>query len=122
MPAGAAVTPTTVAQAWGAPGYGIQFAPIIKEIMLDVKGLFIDNQAEVFTKYTGGREFSFIGQKTLDQALSDLGRELHSQYLISYNPNNKGEAGFHSIRVEVTRRGLEVRTRTGYWWAGVPGE
>ena len=51
--------------------------------------------------------------------MSAIGRELHNQYMISYNPSNKEEGGLHTLRVEVTRPGLEVRTRGGYWMAGV---
>jgi hypothetical protein len=52
--------------------------------------------------------------------VQSVARELHNQYLITYNPNNKMEGGYHRIRVEVSgvgRGGLEVRTRPGYWMA-----
>jgi hypothetical protein len=56
----------------------------------------------------------------VERAIADIGEELHSQYLLSYNPNNKIEGGFHKIRVEVNRPNLRVRTRDGYWLAAVP--
>ena len=46
-------------------------------------------------------------QSSLEQAMTDLGHELHSQYLLSYTPNNQNEPGFHKIRVEVNRPRLE---------------
>lgn len=112
--------PTSQAQVSGAPGYGIDFVPVIEEAFRAVKAIFVSNPAEVLTKFTGGREYSFITQADLERAIGDIGRELRSQYLLSYNPNNKVEGGFHKIVVDVARPGLRVRTRPGYWMAGVP--
>ena len=120
MPPGAAVTPETVAGLHAAPGQAANIAPLIREIFVQVKSLFIDNPVEVFTKFTGGREYAFVTQKDLERAILDIGEELHSQYLLSYNPNNKLEGGFHAIRVEVNRPNLTIRTRPGYWLAAVP--
>jgi hypothetical protein len=39
---------------------------------------------------------------------------------LSYSPNNKLEGGYHRIRVDVAHEGYKVRTRPGYWMAGVP--
>jgi VWFA-related protein len=119
VPAGGAQTPTTTAQMTGAPGYGIDFAPLVTEIMRSVKAVFVANPVEIFTRYTGGKEYSFVSQRDLEQALGDVSREIHNQYLITYNPNNKNEGGFHKIRVEVARRDLDVRTRDGYWLAAL---
>ena len=48
-----------------------------------------------------------------------VGEEIHSQYLISYQPNNKEEGGFHEISVDVGRKEVKVRTRPGYWLASI---
>jgi len=119
MPGGAAQTPTTAMQMTGGQGYGANFVPLFVEIFRSAKGIFVDNTVEVFTKYTGGREIPFISQKSLETAAAEIGREIHNQYLISYSPNNKEEGGFHTIKVVVKRRNLEVRTRPGYWLAAV---
>jgi hypothetical protein len=94
------------------------WTPVVKEIMTQVKGIFVKNPLEVYTRYTGGREYSFITQKAFEQAVSDIGEELHSQYLLTYNPNNQDEAGFHEIRVRVLKPDVEIRKRDGYWLAG----
>jgi VWFA-related protein len=119
VPAGGVQTPTTTAQMTGAPGYGIDFAPLVTEIMRSVKAVFVSNPTEIFTRYTGGKEYSFVSQRDLERALGDVSREIHNQYLITYNPSNKDEGGFHKIRVEVARRDLDVRTRDGYWLAAL---
>jgi VWFA-related protein len=121
MPGGVAATPTNTAQVYGAPGYSANFAPLIKELFTQVKAIFVDNHAEVLTKYTGGSEYGFTSQRDLERAIQNLGEELHSQYLISYTPNNRMEGGWHSIRVEVLGRSdLKISTRPGYWLAAVP--
>jgi VWFA-related protein len=118
-PGMAAGDPTTQAQMMGTFGYGADFVPVIEEIFRATKAIFVKNPAEVYTQFTGGREYSFITQADLEKAIGQIGAEIRSQYILSYSPNNKIEGGFHAIRVEVNRPGLKVRTRPGYWMAGV---
>ena len=94
-------------------------APMITEIFRGVRAVFVQNPIEIYTQYTGGKEEGFVSQSDLERAAQNIGRELHNQYMITYNPNNKNEGGLHNIRVEVTRKDLEVRTRRGYWMASV---
>jgi VWFA-related protein len=116
LPSGVPATPNTVMQATGSDGSSAQFVPLMVEIFKDVKGIFVDNPSEVFTQGTGGEQFGFMRQRGLEDAVLSVGAELHSQYLISYRPNNRTESGFHSIAVEVTgRKDLKIRTRPGYW-------
>ena len=53
---GIPATPTTVEQNFGVQNQA-QFAPLLKEIYIDAKGLFVQNPAETFTKGTAGGEF-----------------------------------------------------------------
>jgi VWFA-related protein len=118
LPMNVPATPTSVAQTFGQNGGRAEFLPLLKEVLKDVKDIFVDNPVELFTKGTGGQEFSFYRQRGLEDAIATIGAELHSQYLITYNPNNKEEAGFHEIEVTVSGvRGAKVRTRPGYWMA-----
>lgn len=114
---GAAMTPTTLSQNRDLGS----FIPAFVEIFKGAKGIFVPNPAQVFTRFTGGREYSFIKQDTLESDLIRLGQELHNQYLLSYQPNNLTEGGYHKIQVVVDRSDLEVRTRPGYWKASEPG-
>jgi len=116
LPAGVPATPNTVMQTYGTEGGRAEFIPMMVEVFKDVKAIFKDNPAEVFTKGTGGTEYGFTRQRDLERAFSAIGEELHSQYLITYNPNNKSEGGFHQITVQVAGRpDIQVRTRPGYW-------
>jgi len=119
LPPGAPQTPNTAMQM----GYGGTFGsvfPVIGEIFTATKAIFVDNPQEVYSKYSGGVEQNFTGLKGLEEAIAKIGEELHSQYLLSYNPNNKIEGGWHKIQVIVNKPDLKVRTRAGYWMAAVP--
>jgi VWFA-related protein len=100
--------------------YNGNYVPVFVDIFKAVKSVFVDDTLDVFTRFTGGREYSFVGEKSLDKAISGISDELHSQYLLSYSPNNQNEGGFHEIKVVVNRPKLEVRTRPGYWVAARP--
>ena len=115
MPAGIIGTPTTDRQ----QNMG-DYSPMIKEIFTAVKAIFISNPQEVYTKYTGGREYSYMTQRGLQKAIADVGEEIHSQYLLTYLPNNPNEAGYHEIEVRILKPGLKVTTRPGYWSAAKP--
>jgi VWFA-related protein len=116
MPGGGSYTPEEVRQ--NQPqGNTI---PLFVEVFNQAKAIFVSNPQEVLTRYTGGREFAFVKQEALEQAITSISEEVHSQYLISFNPSNKEEGGYHEIQVEVMRPDLEVRTRPGYWMAAVP--
>jgi hypothetical protein len=119
LPGGTPSTPTTIAQTYGLNGGRAEFLPLMLELFKDVKAIFKDNPVELFTKGTGGSEFGFTRQRGLEDAIQKIGEELHSQYLITYNPNDKDEGGFHQITVSVAGRPdvARVQTRLGYWLA-----
>lgn len=94
----------------------------VPPILRSVRDIFKKTPAEAFTYFTGGNVYSFGTQNGLEAALTDIGKNLNSQYLLSYSPNDKDEPGFHTIKVIVNRPGLKIRTRPGYWWGGGAGQ
>jgi len=118
MPANGDATPTTIDQNY----YNGNFIPAFVDIFKSVKSLFVEDAVVVFTRFTGGKEYPFISEKSLERAVQGISQELHSQYLLSYTPNNLSEGGFHEIRVTVNRPQLEIRTRPGYWVAARPDQ
>jgi VWFA-related protein len=110
-------TPTSEAQNYGVQNQ-VQFAPLLQEIYKDAKGIFVDSPSEVFAKGTGGAQFSFVKQRGLEDAIQRISQEIRSEYLITYNPNNKGEPGFHAISVTVDNGPYVAKTRPGYWIGG----
>jgi len=97
-----------------------QFLPLLIEVFKDVKSIWVDNPVEAFTKGTGGSEFGYYKQRGLEEAIERIGAELHSQYLVTYRPNNMEEGGFHEITVTISSpTTTTVQTRPGYWISGV---
>jgi hypothetical protein len=90
------------------------------ELFKDVKAIFKDNPIEAFTKGTGGTEYSFVRQRGLEEAIQKIGAELHSQYMVTYRPNNREEPGFHKIEVSISNAPevKKTQTRPGYWIGG----
>ena len=73
------------------------------------------NAAEVLTTSTGGTVLPFTRQKALEKAIHTLGNELHSQYVLSFVPE-EDPAGYHAIEVRLRRPGAyRIRARPGYW-------
>lgn len=118
MPAGVDATPTLVEQNY----YVGNYIPMFVDIFNAAKSIFVEEPVVVFTRFTGGKEYPFVTEKSLERAVQGISQELHSQYLLSYSPNNPTEGGFHEIRVTVNRPQLEVRTRPGYWVATRPAQ
>jgi VWFA-related protein len=74
------------------------------------------NDADAFARATGGRHLGFLRQSSLEAAISRLGEEIHSQYLLSFVPEESKNTGLHHIEVKVTRYpAAVVRARPGYW-------
>ena len=72
------------------------------------------NDTAVLTDATGGATFPFTRRKGLEEAIEKLGSELHSQYLLSFTPDDF-TAGYHRLEVRVSRDDVRVRARPGYW-------
>jgi hypothetical protein len=111
-------TPTTAEQYYGM-GNRAQFIPVIKEIFIDAKGIFVKDPSTQFARATGGAEFVFYRQKGLEDSIQRISQEIHSQYLVSYKPNNADEGGYHTIVVSIDRMPqYSCKTRPGYWIGG----
>ncbi len=65
---------------------------------------------------TGGRVYPVSALTDLAAIYKQVADDLRSQYSISYYPINEAHDGrWRSIRVEVQRPGVSVRSRSGYW-------
>jgi VWFA-related protein len=109
-------TPTSMEQMTNVNA-NVQFIPLMVELFRDAKAIFVANPVEAFTRGTGGVEFGFHSQRTLEDALGQLGEQLHSMYTLSYTPASREEGGFHTIRVTVGNHANvgKVINRPGYW-------
>jgi Ca-activated chloride channel family protein len=70
-----------------------------------------------FASNTGGFLFEPAQSSQLDAIFTQLLRDLRTQYLLAFRPENLPQdlPEFHPIRVEVLRAGLRVSTRSGYY-------
>ncbi|HEY6342441.1 MAG TPA: hypothetical protein VIY49_13180 [Bryobacteraceae bacterium] len=72
--------------------------------------------ATLFARTTGGDTLSFLKKNALEQSIQRIGAEVHSQYILSFQPKSSDSGRFHTIRVVVKDRSdWHVRTRAGYW-------
>jgi hypothetical protein len=72
--------------------------------------------AELLARTTGARTIGFLKKSGLEQAIQEIGEEVHRQYILSYQPPPAEPGEFRTIRVEVRGRpDLHVKTRAGYW-------
>ncbi|MEO7143131.1 MAG: VWA domain-containing protein [Bryobacteraceae bacterium] len=92
-------------------------AILLDQPLIELLRALRDDPVAAFTHFTGGRQYSFLRQRALEDAITAVGDEVHGQYLLSYVPDNPGEDGYHEIHVTVDRPGLAVRSRPCYWIA-----
>ncbi|MGD1097742.1 MAG: VWA domain-containing protein [Bryobacteraceae bacterium] len=94
--------------------YPIVVVPITNDAGRNTGG---EHALQTLASSTGGRWFDPDVGERLDQAFTEILRDLRAQYMIGYYP--KGQAqdvrGFHTVRVELNRRDLRAFTRTGYY-------
>jgi Ca-activated chloride channel family protein len=102
------------AQVADAVMYPVLVMPITNDAGRNIGG---ENALTTLAASTGGRVFSPSLGAELDNAFSDILRELRTQYLIGFYPRNTPATKdrFHNLRVSVRTPGLRVITRNGYY-------
>lgn len=93
--------------------YSILTVPITNDAGRNVGG---ENALTTFGRTTGGKVFA-PGIEGLDEAFSDILRDLRTQYLIGYYPQNVPltKDRFHRLEIRPSRADLRVISRTGYY-------
>jgi VWFA-related protein len=104
-------TPTIADNTYGNHGAGLDVLGAAAAILHSAVG---HPPMEMYAKYTGGEFYTHWSEKALQNQLAQMASEIHSQYELAYVPETSGAPGFHTIRVEVRRPGVKVRTRAGY--------
>ncbi len=113
------ITYSAQATAWTAKPEDNPPLPMDPDYMGAIKELArlgTANAADALARSTGGRHLSFARLQGLEEAISRLGEELHSQYLLSFVPAESKNKGYHVILVGVKGHpGAIIRARPGYW-------
>jgi VWFA-related protein len=107
---GTVQTPTTESQRSGS-------ADILGAVIWAIQHVtepLRQNPLEMAAAGTGGLHQSPVRDKSIETAIDQIAGELHAQYTLSYRPSGT-EAGYHEIKVMVSRPGAQVRTRPGYY-------
>jgi VWFA-related protein len=81
------------------------------------KNLVTPNSLIAAAKSTGGLELSPKKDRAIQEAMDEIGGEMHAQYTLAYQPPGGEKPGYHTIKVTVDRPGVTVRTRPGYYIA-----
>ncbi|MGH9647302.1 MAG: VWA domain-containing protein [Bryobacteraceae bacterium] len=99
--------------------YPILVIPITNEAGRNLGG---ERALETLASGTGGRVFQPMGAAELDEAFTQILRDLRTQYLVAYYPHNVplDAPRFHLVKVELTRKDLRATTRTGYYGDAPP--
>jgi len=79
-----------------------------------------DKVLERIADATGGRAFRPFQLTDVANAFAQIQDDLRSQYALSYHPANFAHDGrYRTIAISAVKKGLKVRSRTGYY---APGE
>jgi VWFA-related protein len=74
-----------------------------------------DSYLQTITTRTGGRVYLADTFEDTRAAFTAIAEELRNQYLIGYYPTSVRRDGkYHKIKLELARKGFEVRARPGY--------
>jgi VWFA-related protein len=79
--------------------------------------------ARKLAEQTGGRVIEVTDRNKLDAAFRQISEELRTQYTLGfYSANRARDASFRKLKVEVTRSGMKVLARRGYYAPGDPAK
>jgi len=71
---------------------------------------------EKLAEPTGGRTFHVDQALPLESVFDAIGGEMRNQYSLAFTPGGPEKAGeFHQLEVKVSRPGLKVQARSGYF-------
>jgi VWFA-related protein len=112
-PPGTVPTPSTSTNVYDAP---IPIVDIMVATGETIRSTLASNLLEFYAGYTGGVFYSHWKKKVLEEQLSRIASEVHSQYEVAYVPDTLAQPGFHRIEIQVRRPGVKVRARAGYYY------
>jgi VWFA-related protein len=110
-PPGTVQTPSNDASANG----GMDLLALAVWAVMHAKDKITSQQLAIASTATGGTHISTWKNESIQNAIDEIGAELHSQYTLSYTPQDQEQSGYHEIRVTVDRKDLTVRARPGYY-------
>ncbi|MGH9688124.1 MAG: VWA domain-containing protein, partial [Candidatus Acidiferrales bacterium] len=113
---GMAQNPTIESQ-YEEPPANLSVIGLAQWLVQTGKSVVSENSLAAVSKDTGGLELSPKKDRAIQQAMDEIGGEMHAQYTLGYQPPGGEKPGYHTITVKVDRPGMTVRTRPGYYIA-----
>lgn len=130
-----APTPITPPGTYGMPGppgtvpapgagnnQGFDLVALAQVLVEHTKSAATKHSLEVGAVATGGGYYSTYKGRSIESAIDEIGGELHSQYMISYEPKSRSEDsqdfGYHQISVSLVADkapGKKITSRPGYY-------
>ncbi|HEX8872656.1 MAG TPA: VWA domain-containing protein [Candidatus Acidoferrum sp.] len=110
-PPGTVQTPSTENQRYE----GINIIALAAWAVAHIKEQITENALQIATAGTGGAHMATWKNRSIENAIDEVGGEIHSQYVLTYTPSGAEEDGYHEIKVDVGRKELKVRARPGYY-------
>jgi Ca-activated chloride channel family protein len=105
-----------VARRASVPIYTIGFATVPRQLLRRGEVQTNLQVLGALSSETGGALFAVNDPDELKEAIARIHEELRYQYVIGYTPSRRVlDGAFRRVRLEPRKRGLEIRTRTGYY-------
>jgi VWFA-related protein len=114
--------PGTVPTPGAGNNQGFDLVALAQVLVEHTKSAATKHSLEVGAVATGGGYYSTYKGRSIESAIDEIGGELHSQYMISYEPKSRSEGrqdfGYHQISVSLVADkapGKKITTRPGYY-------
>lgn len=107
----------TIESQYEEPPANLNVIALAQWLVQTGKSVVTENSLAAASKGTGGLNVSPKKDRAIEQAMDEIGGEMHAQYTLGYQPPGGERPGYHVIRVTVDRPGVTVRTRPGYYIA-----
>lgn len=86
---------------------------------LPARKIMTRHQLRSLAEMSGGRSFFIAKKIELNRIYEEIDEELRTQYLLVYTSNStRSSDGMREVEVEVGRKGVDVRTISGYYPGG----
>jgi VWFA-related protein len=107
----------TIESQYEEPPANLNVIALAQWLVQTGKSVVSQNSLAAASKGTGGLNVSPKKDRAIQEAMDEIGGEMHAQYTLGYQPPGGEKPGYHTIRVTVDRPGVTVRTRPGYYIA-----
>ena len=88
----------------------------IFDLFTDISQWSKQSVGKALAKYTGGRQLNFNTLHGLEEDMTEIGKEVHSQYQLSFVPAPEQDNVYHALTIKIKDRpDALITARPGYW-------